>query len=83
VEDIDHTRTEAGRPQTSDMCERFHKTVPEEFYRITFRRKIYRTIDELQLDLDQWLKEYNEERFHQGDDAMAKRQCRPSLTPCP
>ena len=66
VEDIDHTRTKARSPQTNGICERFHRTVLEEFYRIAFRKKIYRTIDELQRDLDQWLKEYNEERPHQG-----------------
>jgi hypothetical protein len=44
----------------------FHKTVLNEFYRVTFRKKLYKTIDELQVDLDQWLKQYNEERPHQG-----------------
>jgi len=34
------------------ICERFHKTVLNEFYRITFRKKIYNTLDELQIDLD-------------------------------
>lgn len=31
-----------------------------------FRKKIYRTLDELQADLDVWLREYNEQRSHQG-----------------
>ena len=30
------------------------------------RRKIYRSIEELQADLDAWISEYNEERPHQG-----------------
>jgi hypothetical protein len=29
-------------------------------------RKVYRSIDELQADLDSWIKEYNEARPHQG-----------------
>src|SRR5262245_26548520 len=29
-------------------------------------KKIYRTIDELQTDLDVWITEYNEHRPHQG-----------------
>ena len=29
------------------------------FYRVAFRKKIYRTIDELQTDLDGWITEYN------------------------
>jgi transposase InsO family protein len=64
--DIDHSRTKARSPQTNGICERFHKTVQQEFYQIAFRKKIYRSLDELQLDLDDWLREYNEERTHQG-----------------
>src|SRR6202008_943139 len=48
------------------ICERFHKTVLNEFYRIAFRKKVYRSIDELQADLDVWIREYNEQRPHQG-----------------
>jgi transposase InsO family protein len=66
LEDIDHTKTKARSPQTNGICERFHKTVLDEFYRIAFRKKIYRGIEELQADLDGWLKYYNEERTHQG-----------------
>ena len=66
LEDIDHTRTKTQSPQTNGICERFHKTVLNEFYRVTFRKKLYKTIEELQSDLDQWLKVYNEERIHQG-----------------
>ena len=65
VEDIDHTRTKARSPQTNGICERFHKTVLNEFYRVTFRKKIYRTFEELQIDLDAWLKLYNQDRPHQ------------------
>jgi transposase InsO family protein len=66
LEDIDHTRTKAQSPQTNGICERFHKTILNEFYRVTFRKKLYKTIEELQADLDHWLKVYNEERTHQG-----------------
>ena len=66
VEDIDHTRTKAKSPQTNGICERFHRTILDEFYRVAFRKKIYRTIDELQADLDAWIVEYNEQRSHQG-----------------
>ena len=66
VEDIDHTRTKTKSPQTNGICERFHKTVLNEFYRVAFRKKIYQSLDELQTDLDSWLKLYNENRPHQG-----------------
>jgi transposase InsO family protein len=66
VEDIDHTRTKTKSPQTNGIVERFHKTLLNEFYRVAFRKKVYRTIDELQADLDAWIKAYNEQRPHQG-----------------
>src|SRR5215469_12081479 len=66
IEDIDHSRTKTKSPQTNGICERFHRTILDEFYRIAFRKKIYDTIDELQTDLDVWIVEYNEQRPHQG-----------------
>ena len=66
LEDIDHTKTKAKSPQTNGICERFHKTILEEFYQIAFRKKIYATLEELQADLDEWLRHYNEERPHSG-----------------
>jgi transposase InsO family protein len=66
VEDIDHTRTRTKSPQTNGICERLHKTMLNEFYRVAFRKKLYRTLEELQTDLDAWLREYNETRPHQG-----------------
>lgn len=66
VEDIDHTRTKTKSPQTNGICERFHKTVLNEFYRVTFRKKLYGGIHELQQDLDDWMNGYNEQRPHQG-----------------
>ena len=66
VENIDHTRTKTRHPQTNGICERFHKTMLNELYRVAFRKKIYRTLEELQADLDTWLQEYNERRPHQG-----------------
>ncbi len=64
--DIDHTRTKAQSPQTNGICERFHKTILQEFYQIAFRKKVYRGLEELQNDLDTWLSFYNNERTHQG-----------------
>ena len=66
INDIDHTKTKAKSPQTNGICERFHKTILQEFYQVTFRKKIYRNIEALQADLDQWLDKYNYERTHQG-----------------
>ena len=66
LNDIDHSRTKAQSPQTNGICERFHKTLLHEFYNIAFRKKIYRSLDELQVDLDGYLRHYNDERTHQG-----------------
>jgi transposase InsO family protein len=66
VNDVDHTRTKAQSPQTNGICERFHKTILNEFYQVAFRKKIYTTIEELQIDLDAWIDSYNHERTHQG-----------------
>lgn len=66
VNDIDHTKTKAKSPQTNGICERFHKTLLQEFYQVTFRKKVYADIEALQRDLDAWVEEYNTERTHQG-----------------
>lgn len=66
IENIDHSRTKTKSPQTNGICERFHKTILDEFYRVAFRNNIYRSIAELQIDLDEWMRGYNEVRTHQG-----------------
>ena len=66
VENIDHTRTKARSPQTNGICERFNKTILQEFYQVALRKKLYRSIAELQTDLDAWMREYNTIRTHQG-----------------
>ena len=66
LNDIEHTKTRANSPQTNGICERFYKTILNELYQVAFRRKIYRTIEELQTDLDAWLAYYNNDRTHQG-----------------
>ncbi len=72
VENIDHSRTRAKSPQTNGICERFHRTVQEEFYSVAFRKKLYRSLEELQFDLDEWMREYNEQRAHSGKYCFGK-----------
>ena len=66
LNDIDHTKTKAASPQTNGICEGFHKTILQGFYQITFRKKLYSTLETLQNDLDEWLRFYNTTRTHQG-----------------
>ena len=72
IENIDHTKTKVKSPQTNGICERFHRTILEEFYRVAFRKKIYDNLEELQKDLDAWMKEYNETRTHSGKHCFGK-----------
>jgi transposase InsO family protein len=72
IEDIDHTRTKARSPQTNGICERFHKTIQDEFYAVAFRKKIYHCLDEIQEDADRWIEEYNTERTHSGKYCFGK-----------
>jgi transposase InsO family protein len=66
IEGIEHTTTKAYSPQTNGICERFHKTMKNEFFDVAMRKKIYGSIDLLQNDLDEWLLYYNYERPHSG-----------------
>ncbi|HEX2926060.1 MAG TPA: IS481 family transposase [Ruminiclostridium sp.] len=66
LNEIEHTMTKAKSPQTNGICERFNQTVLNEFYRIAFRKNVYKTIEQLQEDLDFYILQYNEERTHQG-----------------
>lgn len=72
LENIDHTRTKVRHPQTNGICERFHQTIQNEFYQVAFRKKVYTSLDELQVDLDLWLLEYNTERTHTGKYCYGK-----------
>jgi len=49
-------------------------------YRVAFRKKIYRAIEELQADLNARLREYNERRPQQSRWCFGKTQCRPFST---
>jgi transposase InsO family protein len=72
IENIDHTKTKARHPQTNGICERFHRTVQDEFYAVAFRKKIYNSLEELQADLDEWLEQYNRERTHTGKHCLGR-----------
>ena len=44
---------------------------------ITFRKKLYETVDALQADLDEWIDFYNTERTHQAKCVAAGHRFRP------
>ncbi len=78
MEDIDHSRTKANHPQTNGIYERFHKTLQDECYSLLFRKKLYRSLEELQVDLDAWLDGTTEIGPIQDATATARLPGRPS-----
>ncbi|HDL4219755.1 TPA: IS481 family transposase, partial [Mannheimia haemolytica] len=48
INDIEHTKTKVKHPQTNGICERFHKTILQEFYQVVFRKTIYMDLVTLQ-----------------------------------
>lgn len=72
LEEIEHSRTKAHHPQTNGICERFHRTIQQEFYAVAFRKKIYASLEEMQTDLDQWIEDYNNNRTHSGKYCFGK-----------
>jgi hypothetical protein len=49
VENIDHSQTRAKSPQTNGICERFDRTMQDEFYSVAFRKKLYSSLEQLGL----------------------------------
>ena len=45
-----------------------------EFHRVAFHKNIYRAIDELQVDLDTWLVEYNPASSHPSRYVTEKKR---------
>jgi len=66
LENIEHSKTKVRHPQSNGICERLHRTMQDEFYAVTFRKKLYDSLELLQTDLDEWLLFYNTERPHSG-----------------
>jgi transposase InsO family protein len=63
---IEHTKTRPYTPRTNGGVERLNQTIEEEFYRVAFRKKLYRTLEEIQTDLDTYMEYYNRVRTNQG-----------------
>lgn len=66
VQKIEDRNTKVHTPKTNGFCERFDRTLKEEFFSVAYRKKFYTSVQELQKDLDGFLRFYNEERSHQG-----------------
>ena len=44
----------------------------DEFYSVAFRKRLYSSIENLQADVDDWLREYNQQRPHSGKYCFGK-----------
>ena len=66
LEEIEHRTTQVGRPQSNGFLERFHRTLLDEHLRVKGRTTWYESLDEMQKDLDEYLKHYNTQRPHRG-----------------
>jgi transposase InsO family protein len=72
LEDMDHSKTKARHPQMNGICERSHRTLQDEFYAVAFRKKLYTSLEQLQADVDEWVRTYNEQRPHSGKYCFGK-----------
>lgn len=45
INNIEHTKTKTQSPQTNGICERFHKTILQEFYQVALRKYVFNDID--------------------------------------
>ena len=66
MNDIEHTMTKVKSHQINGICERFNQTILNEFYKPSFRKTLYKSVEQMQEDLDFYMLQYNEERTHQG-----------------
>jgi len=83
IQQIQHRRTDIGSPETNGFCERFHRTVKEEFYSVAFRKTFYESPDQWQQDLDRYVEFYNRERAHQGYRTRGRTPCQAFLDGIP
>ena len=72
LNDIEHTKTRVRRPQTNGSVERLNQTIKNEFYEVAFRKKLYRSVEEIQTDLDEFMRYYNDERTNQGKYCLGR-----------
>jgi transposase InsO family protein len=73
LNDIEHRLCKVGTPRTNGFVERFNRTILDEFFREAFRKKFYASVEELQTDLNEWLRRYNHERPHRGYRNLGRR----------
>jgi transposase InsO family protein len=66
--EIEHHRIPKGKPIFNGYCERFQRTILEEFYKVIFRKQFFNSLQELNAKLQEYLVYYNFQRLHFGLD---------------
>lgn len=66
LNEIEHSKTKVRHQQTNGSCEKLNQTIQEKFYSVAFRKKLYTTIEEMQKDLDDFMRFYSFSRTNQG-----------------
>lgn len=66
MEDIEHRTTKIRSPRTNGFVERTNRTLLDECFCVQGRQTWYIAVEEIQRDLDRFLRYYNLERSHQG-----------------
>ena len=69
---VEHSKTKVRHPQINGSTERLNQIIQNEFYKVAFRRKIYKSIDEIQIELDIFMDNYNYERTNQGKHCQGR-----------
>ena len=72
LNEVEHSRTKVRHPQTNGSTERLNQIIQNEFYKVAFRKKIYTSTEEIQVDLDIFMATYNNERTNQGKHCQGR-----------
>jgi hypothetical protein len=74
IEDIDYPVTKARSPQPNGIYERLRKTIQDGFYAVAFRKKMYRSLDEIQENIDTWIEGHKRGGHVVGSIASARHR---------
>ena len=72
LNEVEHSRTKVRHTQTNGSTERLNQIIQNEFYKVAFRKKIYTSTEEIQVDLDIFMATYNNERTNQGKHCQGR-----------
>lgn len=72
LNDIEHSRTKVRHPQTNGAAEKLNQTIQNEFYNTAFRKTLYKSLEQMQEDLDIFMKKYNFDRTNQGKRCLGR-----------